>query len=261
MTSPATSATSVQAAAQTVATSQPAAHAVPRTQPQLPRVDLYGGIHKALRLFMTDTLARVGWLDADDPADVAAALGQVGALLELCRRHVEHENTHVHPAIEARRPGASAHVAEDHEEHLQSIAALEAEAAALRALPTANAALRLYRHLASFVGENFQHMHWEETQHNAALWAAYSDEELMQIHVAIVSSVPPAEMLQIARWMVPALNPAERAEVLGGMKAAMPASAFEDLLDAVRPHLSDKDWAKLARALHLPERPFAALMA
>ena len=37
---------------------------------------------------------------------------------------------------------------------------------------------------------------------NAALWAAYADEELAAIHNALVASIAPQEMLGIARWML-----------------------------------------------------------
>lgn len=220
-----------------------------------PRLDLYATIHKALRLFMHDTLTRVGRLDATDGDEVDAVLGQVQALLDACRSHVAKENAYVHAAIEARRPGQSARIADEHVGHLEAIAALEAESAALRALPTAGAALRLYRHLARFVGENLEHMHVEETQHNAALWAAYSDAELMQVHERIVASIPPAEMAALLRWMLLAITPAERAEMLGGMRLGMPPDAFTGVLDMARACLDDTAWAKLTRALGVPPVP------
>lgn len=220
-----------------------------------PRVDLYAVIHKALRLFMHDTLHRLGRLDAGDATERQAVLAQVQALLEACRSHVAKENAYVHAALEARRPGTSGRVAGEHEAHLEAIAALEAGAAALRALPTAAAASRLYRQLARFVGENLEHMHVEETLHNEALWAAYTDAELMQIEQRIVASIPPAEMAALLRWMIPAMNPAERAGMLAGMQQGMPPDAFAGVLDIARRALDDTAWARLARALGLPPVP------
>ena len=220
-----------------------------------PRVDLYSAIHKALRLFMNDTLARVGRLDHDDAAEVGATLAQLQSLLDACRSHVAKENKFVHTAIEARCPGASERIGDEHAEHLDAIAALEAETAALRALPSAGAALRLYRHLARFVGDNFLHMHLEESAHNGALWTAYSDAELLDIHQRILASIDPAEMALVLRWMVPAMSPAERAALLGEMQTQMPPEAMRCVLEIVRPHLDDTAWGKLARALHIPIAP------
>jgi hypothetical protein len=234
------------------------AAATPSNAPAAPRVDLYGAIHKALRLFMTDTLQRVGRLDVDDASESASTLGQLDALLEACRAHLDKEERYLHSAIEARRAGASARIAGEHEEHLRAIAALQAQVAAMRALPGAAAAARLYRQLAGFVADNLVHMEVEESQHNAALWAAYDDAELQAIHQRILASIEPTEMASVLRWMVPALSPAERAGMLGQMQRELPPEAMRGVLHTVRPHLDDSAWAKLARALHLLAAPAAA---
>lgn len=210
-----------------------------------PRHDLYAHIHKALRLFMTDTLQRLGRLDVADPLDLADALGQLDALLDAAKHHVDKENSFIHPAIEARRAGASAAIEAEHEEHLDSIAALRAEGAALRAMPSPSAAQRLYRRFAAFVAHNFEHMGVEESRHNQALWAAYTDEELFELHGRILASIDPREMSQTLRWMIPALAPAERAVVIGGLPPAVQAP----VLASARELLNDTAWAKLCRAL------------
>ncbi len=232
----------------TLAAPQPA----PAATNVAPRLDLYAPIHKALRRMMSDTLGRIGRIDVADADDLQQGLTQLEALLALCESHVHHENDFMHPAIEARRPAGSARIAQEHDEHLQSIAELRDEAAALRSAPAdaqAARALRLYRHLALFVAGNFQHMHIEETAHNAALWAHYSDAELMQLHGRLMASIDPREHLAVACWMVPALTPAERAAVVGGMKADAPPEAFLGLLAHIRPQLDDKAWNQLARAV------------
>ena len=232
-------------------------HAAPATTAAA-RVDLYAPIHKALRHFMTDTLHRVGRVDVADADDMARTLGQLDALLEQCLQHIHHENEFMHTAMEARQPRGSTRTADDHLEHHESIDALRADANALRAAPQAERsgiALRLYRHLALFVAENFQHMHFEETHNNGVMWAHYSDAEIIDLHHRLVASIPPAENLQIARWMVPALSPAERAMVLGDMKAGAPQPAFQAALEVIRPHLDDTAWSKLARAIGVPQQP------
>jgi len=219
------------------------------------RMDMYASIHKAIRAMMADTLLAVGRMDADDALDLARVTERVLELLEFCVSHLQHENEFVHAAIEARAPGASERIAHEHEEHERHIATLAASVAALRASEAAQrpmAALELYRALSLFIAENFQHMHVEETAHNAVLWARYTDAELMDIHNRLVASIPPAEMMTVARWMVPFMNPPERTAMLSGVRQNAPAPAFHAVLDNVRPHLSDTEWAKLARALDMP---------
>src|SRR5512147_2403590 len=136
----------------TATTSRPSATAAAAAQ----RLDIYVGIHKALRHFMTDTLHRVGRMDANDADDRRRTLAQFGELMDLCEQHVHHENDFVHAAIEARQPRGAARTADDHVEHIAHIAALRGEARSLeQAEPSARAsiALRLYRHLALFVAD------------------------------------------------------------------------------------------------------------
>jgi hypothetical protein len=220
-----------------------------------PRFDMYTGIHKALRAFMADTLLTVGRMDPDDEQDLADVSARVLQLLGLCSGHIAHENAFVHAAIEARAPGASDLIAGEHEEHVRHLAELGAQVARLQCAPAAQrhaAALALYRALSLFVADNFQHMHVEETAHNAVLWARYTDAELLAIHDALVASIPPGEMMAIARWLVPFLNPVERFHLMADMRAKAPAPAFEAIVTAVRPHLHAAEWQKLARALGLP---------
>jgi len=225
---------------------------------EAPRFDMYCGIHKALRALMADSLLAAGRMDPAEDAEVAQCAERVLALLAICAGHLQHENDFVHAAIEARAPGASEQIAHEHEEHLRQIARLTDLVAVLRgAAPQQReaAALRLYRELALFVADNFQHMHVEETAHNAVLWARYTDAELLAIHDALVASIPPQEMMAIARWLVPSVNPAERLQLLLDMRAKAPAPAFQAVLDTVMPHLSAQEWAKLARGLAIDPVP------
>ncbi len=227
----------------------------------LSRVDLYVGIHKALRALMTDVLSAVGRMDTDDESEFDWVSSRVLQLAEVCASHLTHENEFVHLAMEARQPGASARIAAEHADHGDAIAALEAAVRAMRACEgeaRARAGLALYRQLALFVAHNFEHMHVEETAHNAVLWAHYSDEERLALHGRILASLPPEESLFTLRWMIPAMTPAERLQVLGDMQAQAPAPAFAAALDVVQPHLDLRGWAKLSQGLGLA--PVAGLV-
>ena len=222
-----------------------------------PRVDLYAGIHKALRALMADTLLALGRMDPDDGLDLAEATDRVLFLLGICASHLKHENDFIHTALEARAAGASERIAHEHVEHLAEIAELGGAVQALRAAPPAVRAtksLALYRQLALFVAHNFEHMHVEETAHNAVLWARYTDAELLAIHDALVASIPPEEMMGLVRWLVPFMSPAERAAMMGDMQAHAPAPAFQAALGLVRPHLSEREWGKLAASLGIQPR-------
>ncbi|WP_372657846.1 hypothetical protein [Hydrogenophaga sp.] len=224
--------------------------------PSTPRLDLYAPIHKALRFFMTDTLQRVGRMGLADPAEMTPTLVQFDALLTMCEAHVAHENSFMHPELEACQPGSTLGISDEHSGHLDSIAELRH---GLRELRRAEArqrpqqALRLYRHLALFVAENLEHMHAEETALNALLWANRSDAQLRALHDRLLASLAPTDMLEIVRWMAPALNPDERIALLSEMQADAPPQAFAAVIDTVRPRLRDDEWGPLAHALGLPQ--------
>jgi hypothetical protein len=222
------------------------------------RFNMYAGIHKALRAVMTDTLAAVGRADPADEAEVHDASDRVVELMEMFERHVEHENRFIHPALRARCPGVCDAVADDHEDHLHHTAHLADAARGLASVPAgerAGALHALYLALALFVADNLQHMHAEETRHNAALWTTYNDFELLAIHDELVASIPPEEMMTTVRWMLPAMNAEERCLLVNDLQAKAPAPAVAAILDLARAHLAARDWAKLARGINLPPVP------
>ena len=175
-------------------------------------VDMYTLVHKGIRAFMGSTLAAVGRMDANDREETAATLAEVRALAMFLRAHLHHENQFVHPALEARRPGSARRTAADHVEHERALERLEALALAVESADDASrhgAALTLYRELALLTAENLEHMHVEETENNATLWAVYTDEELERVHQSLLGSIKPEVMTLGLRWMAQAMTPAE----------------------------------------------------
>lgn len=228
--------------------------------PDQSRFNIYAIIHKAIRLFMTDTLAAVGSMDCNDAAHNAKVLNQVRELAAICRSHFLHENAFLHTAMEARRPGSSTQVEAEHGHHAWAINRLEeltkaVERAQGDARQAANNAL--YRYLTLFIAENFVHMNVEETTNNEVLWATHTDAELIGIEQAIVASQTPEEAMMTMRWMMPAMNANERAEMLQGIRQHAPAPVFDGVLGLAQAHLSVPEWNKLVQALDVPAREVA----
>src|SRR5512143_337819 len=220
-----------------------------------PRFNMYVPIHKALRAFMSDTLMAVGRMDTGDDNDVAVTLDQARSLHAALTMHLESENRFVHTAMEARRPGSASQTAHDHVEHECALAQLKElidTVSRTNGAERAAAAASLYQRLALIVADNLEHMHTEERDNMAVLWADYTDGELAAIDAAIVAHVPPAAKAVALRWMMPALSHAERVHMLQGMRRAAPPEVFEGLLAIARSNLGTRDWAKLATALALP---------
>jgi predicted ester cyclase len=224
---------------QALATHAPVANR-PATPQHRARFDLYGQIHKGLRAFMCATLVDLGRLDTGSDQEVKRVLDQLDELLDLCLGHIHKEDQYVHAAMQVRSPGAAQQVAGEHAEHAAAIGRLRAAAQAVACASQQareHATSCLYSAFAVFVAENLEHMHLEERQHNAFLWAHFSDDELAEIHGAIVAATSPAHMALSARWVVPFLTPVERAALIDGLRATMPGDVFDAVFAMIQPHL------------------------
>lgn len=226
-----------------------------------PRINMYSGIHKALRNFMSDTESRLSRTDAADNEDLHDALAQVRELLAAMRKHMEHESAFVHPAMNARRPGSAQLAEGDHDHHdwaIDKLLALCDHCATAIGAARFQHLAHLHLQLSVFIGENLVHMNLEETEHNAVLWACFTDEELHAIHDRILAAIKPDEMQATMRWMIPALNPAERAGMMMGMRAGMPPPAFAGVMTLTRSLISARDMQKLEAALDSAPQAMAA---
>ena len=220
------------------------------------RFNAYAGIHKALRAALAHALFTLGRTDPTDDSARRRTATEVAGVLALMRRHVVHEDACLHPALQARCPGVCDAAQREHRAHDEALDRLtDALDRWARDDRSAGGQQALYLGLARWVGENLEHMHREETDHNTALWSAYTDEELIALHDALVASIAPEEMMAYARWLLPAMNAPERAAMLADMRAKAPPAAWEAMLAVARERLDDGDWARLARDLGVAPVP------
>ena len=220
-------------------------------------VDIYRRIHKALRACMCDTLVRVGALDCNDRREVANVLTQVRAMAVFSSTHIAHEDTFVHPAMEARFPGTAKATAAEHAHHRYACRKIVALADAVHNATSAERqalVTQLYHYIALFVAESLVHMNAEETDNNTLLWATHTNEELTAMEQAIVASMTPEEKAVSMRWMLPALNATERVELIEAVLKDVPSEFYNEMLAGMQPFLSGTDWRKLTIALHGDQR-------
>lgn len=222
-----------------------------------PRFDLYAGIHKGVRLMLADLLGSAGRVDPHDAASVRQLADKVEAAADFCLSHLEHENAFVHPALERAQPGTSQRIATEHLEHERDIEALRVHAQALPGCAAEDrpaACHALYHAISLFAAHNLAHMHLEETEHNAVLWAHLDDAEIMAIQGQIIAHLSPVETAASLGWMLPAMAPAERLGLMGGLRHA-PAPVFGAALALAREKLNDDAWGALARGLGVAVAP------
>lgn len=224
----------------------------PPAAPATPRYDPYLMIHKGLRSMQAQILVALGRMDSWDDAQTRATLADLREVIRHMEGHVHHEDTFIHTAMEARAPGSTARMEVDHASHRRALADLRTACDRVEAAEGAERdvlARNLYRSFAQFMAEDLEHLHAEETQNNAVLWATHSDAELIALVGRLVASIPPQENAIISRWMVTASTPAERARMLGEARKNVPAGVFAGLLGGIVAHLPAGDREKLERAL------------
>jgi hypothetical protein len=200
------------------------------------RHDPYSAVHKGIRAAHMRCLVEIGASDASDNAGIERLIARIEDHLTMCNAHLHDENSVLHIALEARRPGASAHAAEDHDDHLQSFAEvrtlLERIAVATRD-ERVDLLAGLYRRFALFVAHDLEHMDHEERVLLPDLQAAFTDAELQELEGRIVAQIAPTHMVLFLEAMIDGLPKAESAGMLAGMKAAMPSAAFADLMAGI----------------------------
>lgn len=218
------------------------------------RWDLYGPVHKGLRLATTEFMTRMGRTDFSERS-CEALLQELKAHLELCAEHLAHEEAFIHPALESRRGDSAMRLTRQHADHRQSFAELHRLIDAVLAAEVAERPARareLYLAYSVFVAEDLAHMHEEETVTWPLLCSLFTDEELADIEMSIIGSLTPQANMDFMRLMIPAMNPQERAALLGGMKANAPPEAFNAVIEGVaRPVLAAADFDDLAARLDL----------
>jgi hypothetical protein len=219
--------------------------------PTLPREDIYGAAHKGLRWLLSDVMVAMGRTHFADRAETARIVVELCRVLDVCASHLGHENTHIHTAIDRRKPGASARLGGDHLHHETSIRELRELAAQVEEAASEERAAfgrRLYLRYSAFVGENLIHMVEEEELAQGLLEEIYTTEELAELHRTLVGSIAPDKMFAFLRLMLAGVNAEERAAIVAGARRAFSVDQLATLVAALRSELDDDQWQALATA-------------
>lgn len=216
------------------------------------RFNLYQSVHKGLRAMLCDMLLALGHCDLYEPEQRRRTLAQLQQVLSLCYCHLQHEDLHLHRAMEARAPGSSSQRDSEHHHHVGEIIALQRMVDGVNHLPESEldaGGQALYARFSLFVADNFEHMLHEEQDNMAVLWAHYSDAELVELHDVLVAGIPADEMAHWFRWIVPHIAHSERVAMFHGMRQGMPAEIFAQHLHAAAELLPAQQARKLQQAL------------
>lgn len=177
------------------------------------RVDLFTHIHKAIRKALFDLAIRAGSTDWTLDDDVAALALQWRAVTELLHSHTRHEDDYIFRLLDDV-PTAASLPEEEHRDLDDLLAHLEEQFDRLRVDPNEREGLSWYRDLNRYIAATLQHLHDEETVVLPALWAACTDQELLECRATFLAATPPAVATTTAELLRAAL-PAATSAALG----------------------------------------------
>jgi hypothetical protein len=197
------------------------------------RDDFFTAIHKALRsglLALCIDAGRIDWGDADQ---VDAFRDQWDRVITLVRSHAGHEERHIWPLLESKKPGVVAELGVGHDAIDADLAAVDALLHQVLADPSPNRGLMFYRAVNRLLAHTLEHFSAEEPAVMALLWALCTDSELAACRAAFMSEIPPQEGSWTFELMLVSLNAEEQAAVLQGLQSSMPPPVFEDWLEDI----------------------------
>lgn len=208
-------------------------------------LDLYRDIHKGIRAELFAVTLEAGSIDPERRDDRLALAAHVSSVRRVLESHAHHEDSFIEPQLWSHLPELAEKIAADHDTLEPRFAAIDELATGLIDLTTdvGRLVFHLYHELSGFTSAYLAHQLVEERIVMPALQAAIGVDAVADIHLGIVTSIPPAEMVQSLSFMLPAMNADDRAELLGGMRASAPADAFQGVLALARSVLEPADFA------------------
>jgi hypothetical protein len=212
----------------------------------------YRDIHKGIRAELFALTTAAGTLDPHDGAGRADLSRHVQSVVELLVAHAEHEDAVIQPVLEAQLPELAAQIATDHphiEAQVEEIRDLAAAAVDASDAEVRDDVFRVYMELASFTSAYLTHQDFEERDVTPALERAIGIDGVVELHQAIVGSIPPDEMMRTLPLMLTAMNIDDRTEMLGGMQAGAPPEVFAGVWNLTRSVLTPGDTRALAHRL------------
>jgi hypothetical protein len=220
------------------------------------RLNLYAGIHKAIRSMLNDLVARAGHTEWNSRESIASLVESCDAAFAILNDHAHHENTFIGPALAERCRDVYVQISSAHHTQDNQLVELRAQLVAIdpRSDEAAAEGHGFVVSLARVVGEFYTHMSDEEEIAMPALREAYDEAALVDIHQRLLASIPPPAMIATMRWMIPAMNHFERVELLSDIQRNAPPPVLGALLEIARVRLTPSELTRLEADLVPPSQ-------
>jgi iron-sulfur cluster repair protein YtfE (RIC family) len=214
------------------------------------QIDLYTGIHKGQRDYLSKFSKQAGTLDINDPKALTKLSTDYEELIEHFKIHAALEEQHIHPLLYDRIPEGAKDLEQDHRRQEQILEDLGKHLKNLSEKPVdfekrGEIALEFYRGFNRFISIYLAHINKEEEVIQPSLWKLCTSGELLNVFNTIIASMEPQMLMLNLSIMIPAMNIDERTILLKGIKASAPPEAYKGVTALAQRVLSPEEWDEL----------------
>ena len=223
-------------------------------------VDLFTGIHKAVRNLIFTTGLKLQNLDGENGEERAALIQDIHIIFDLFDEHAGNEDRFIFPLVAQYEPQLARDLDGEHRAHAPLVDEIKSAMQVLEEAASAEARMKALARLRiayfEFIAEHLLHMNHEEREMLPATQRWASDEQLAATLGRIIGGMSPEMYARWMRWMLPALMPLELAGMLRGLASAPPQllATVEAIAADVLPPAR---WAQV-RAMANPDNSIAA---
>ncbi len=215
------------------------------------RIPIYDQVHKGIRKELFDFIILAGTTQFNDAQALENLQSKFNNLINLLRDHARHEDQFIHPLLKKNVPEMEHRLEADHvqQDLLLNNLCTHFDEILKFADPARRAQCghQFYQAMNYFVGEYLLHLHEEEHKITQLLWQNYSDEEILNAIMKLISSFTIAETRLSYAVMLPALNPDERVALFNGLTT----EKLQDLMSVAGKVLSTKEMEQLKQKILL----------
>jgi len=222
---------------------------------QLTRYNPFHQIHQGLRALLYHCSLQVQHTDFSNDEQASKTIAQLKELIWLFDGHAHTEDTKVFTLIADKAPEVIADFEQQHDKdhmlaaHLQGC--IEQYEAALKTSDKVFAGRQIQFSLAEFTAFNLSHMNMEEVIIKELIWQHYTDEQLHDLTMEIVGSLPPDKNARYSYWMLKGLSIKEIAEWFRAMQVSAPSFVMDQMMELAAAALDCADFNKVQKSLAL----------
>ncbi|MBW0161296.1 MAG: hemerythrin domain-containing protein [Sediminibacterium sp. Gen4] len=222
---------------------------------QLTRYNPFHQIHQGLRAMLYHCSLQVQHTNFADEEQASTTIAQLKELIWLFDGHAHTEDTKVFSLLADKAPEVIADFEQQHDKdhmlaaHLQGC--IEQYEAAVKSSDKVFAGRQIQFSLAEFTAFNLSHMNMEEVIIKELIWQHYTDEQLHELTMEIVSSLPPDKNARYSYWMLKGLSITEIAEWFRAIQATAPPFVMDQMMELAAAALDCADFNEVQKSLAL----------